>query len=82
MKLILIRSIRYLLMAIFGAFILIPGYEVWVGDLPWLESKAQILANLTFASTEMWKRVFTFYLALWCGKAILWALNTASGKPT
>ena len=82
MKLIVSRAIRYLFMALFAAFVLIPAYEIWVGDLPWLESKAQILANITFEKTEIWKRVFTFYLALWCGKAILWALNTASSKPT
>ena len=80
MNWILARAIKYLLMALLAAFILIPMYEVGVGDLPFEESKINIFSNLTLESNDIWKRVFTFYLALWCGKAILWALKTASIK--
>ena len=75
---ILARAINYLLLALLAAFVLIPLYEVGVGDLPLEESRAIVMANLSFESTDIWKRVFTFYLALWCGKAILWSLKTAS----
>ena len=80
MNWIVARAIKYLLLALLGAFVLIPMYEVGVGDLPYNESKAMVFANLNFENTDIWKRVFTFYLALWCGKAILWSLKTASIK--
>ena len=60
---------------------MIPAYEIFIGDLPVEEALQNITNNLSFQSIEIWKRVFTFYLALWCGKAILWALSTASMKP-
>jgi len=80
MNWILARTINYLLIALLAAFILIPIYEVGVGDLSFEDSKAVVMSNLTFENAEIWQRVFTFYLALWCGKAILWALSTASIK--
>jgi len=80
MNWILARAINYLLIALLAAFILIPIYEVGVGDFPFEDSKAVVMSNLTFENNDIWKRVFTFYLALWCGKAILWALSTASIK--
>ena len=80
MNWILARAINYLLLALLAAFILIPIYEVGVGDLSFEDSKAVVMSNLTFENNDIWKRVFTFYLALWCGKAILWALSTASIK--
>jgi len=80
MNWILARAINYLLIALLAAFILIPIYEVGVGDLLFEDSKAVVMSNLTFENNDIWKRVFTFYLALWCGKAILWALSTASIK--
>jgi len=38
---------------------------------------ALINANLAGESSEIWKKVFTYNLGLWGGKAMLWALSTA-----
>ena len=78
---ILIRSLWFLLLALTGGFVLIPAYEVFVGGLPMDEMWKDIVLNLQFERVDIWKRVFIFYLALWCGKAILWALATAPTKP-
>ena len=71
----------FLLLALIGGFVLIPAYEVFVGGLPIDVMWEVIILNLQFELVDIWKRVFVFYLALWCGKAILWALATASTKP-
>ena len=78
---VLIRSLWFLLIALIGAFVLIPSYEVFIGGLPFEVVWEDIVLNLQFELVDIWKRVFVFYLALWCGKAILWALATASSKP-
>ena len=80
MHIILRRVIIFLIVALAVAFILIPLYEVMVGDVSFDHVRGQIAQNIAFESFQIWKRVFTFYLALWCGKAILWALSTASIK--
>ena len=81
MNSILKRALYFLIFALIIAFVMIPAYEIFIGDLPVEEALQNITNNLSFQSIEIWKRVFTFYLALWCGKAILWALSTASMKP-
>ena len=81
MMIILKRALYYLLFSLIIAFVLIPAYEIFVGGLPMQDAWQNIRDNISFQSIEIWKRVFTFYLALWCGKAILWALSTASMKP-
>jgi hypothetical protein len=75
------RVFLFLLMALLISFVIIPGYEMFVGDQPFAEIKQQTIDNLNFESVDIWKRVFIFYLALWCGKTILWALATARIKP-
>ena len=81
MLLVLKRSIIFLLVALMVAFVIIPAYEYFVGGVDLAELGEQIKSNLTFESTRIWKRVSIFFLALWCGKAILWALSTADTKP-
>ena len=71
------RVFVFLLIALFISFVLIPAYEVIIGGQLYDNVKQHIIDNLNFDSLEIWKRVFIFYLALWCGKAILWALATA-----
>ena len=71
----------FLLLALLGGFVLIPAYEVFVGGLSMEQMWEDIKLNLQFELVDIWKRVFVFYLALWCGKAILWALATAPTKP-
>ena len=80
MRIILRRALVFLIVALAVAFVLIPLYEVLVGDASFDHVRRQIAQNISFESFQIWKRVFTFYLALWCGKAILWALSTASIK--
>ncbi len=75
------RVFLFLLIALLISFVLIPAYEMIAGGQPFTEIKQHIINNLNFESIEIWKRVFIFYLALWCGKAILWALATATIKP-
>ncbi|MFK8028464.1 MAG: hypothetical protein AB8C40_10440 [Gammaproteobacteria bacterium] len=67
----------FLIVALIISFVLIPAYEVFVGGHPYSFIKQHVFDNIKFESVEIWKQVFIFYLALWCGKAILWALATA-----
>ena len=71
------RVFLFLIIALVIAFGLIPLYEVSVGGVPFEHLKQRIMDNINFISVDIWKQVFIFYLALWCGKAILWALATA-----
>ncbi len=71
------RAFIFFLLALFISFVLIPAYDVIVSGQPIEDFKQHVIDNLTFDSVEIWKKVFIFYLALWCGKAILWALATA-----
>ena len=80
MPVILRRALVFLMVALSVAFVLIPLYEVLAGDASFDEVGRQIAQNISFESLQIWKRAFTFYLALWCGKAILWALSTAGIK--
>jgi hypothetical protein len=75
------RVFIFLLLALIISFVIIPAYEMFVGGQPFADIKQHIIDNLNFESLEIWKRVFIFYLALWCGKAILWALATARIDP-
>ncbi len=81
MTLFIRRIFIYLFIALLISFVLIPAYEIFVSDKPFDFVMQHTKANLNFETFEIWKRVFIFYLALWCGKAILWALATASMKP-
>ena len=81
MFLVLKRSIIFLLVALMIAFVIIPAYEYFVGGVDLAQIIEHIKMNLAFESTRIWKRVSIFFLALWCGKAILWSLSTASTKP-
>lgn len=74
------RAFIFLVIALLIAFVLVPLYEVFVGGVPTEYMKKHIIENVNFISLDIWKQVFIFYLALWCGKAILWALATASIK--
>ena len=74
------RSILFFFIALMIAFVIIPAYEVFVGGVDSDLIRIQYERNLSFASTEMWKRVFTFFLGLWCGNAIIWALSVGTMK--
>ena len=71
------RVFLYLIIALVISFVLIPAYEVFIGGIAFQHIKQHIIDNINFVSLDIWKQVFIFYLALWCGKAILWALTTA-----
>ncbi|MFK7794788.1 MAG: hypothetical protein AB8B89_05520 [Gammaproteobacteria bacterium] len=75
------RIFLFLFIALMISFVLIPAYEIFVGGNSFAVIKQHTIDNLKFESVEIWKRVFIFYLALWCGKAILWALATARIEP-
>ena len=69
------RSVLFFFIALIIAFVIIPAYEYFVGGVDLGVLRTEVERNLTLVSTDMWKRVFTFFLGLWCGKAILWALS-------
>ena len=75
------RVFLFLLIALIISVVIIPSYEMFVGGQPFVEIKQHTIDNLNFESVEIWKRVFIFYLALWCGKAVLWSLATARIDP-
>ena len=75
------RIFLFLLYALLISFVIIPGYEMLVGGQPFAEIKQHTIDNLNFESLDIWKRVFIFYMAIWCGKAIVWALSTARIDP-
>ena len=81
MSIFIKRVFLFLLAALLISFVIIPCYEMVVGGQPFAEIKQHTIDNLNFESLDIWKRVFIFYLALWCGKAILWALATARIEP-
>ena len=81
MKFALKRSILFLFIALMIAFVLIPAYEIFVGGVDLAELITQAKKNMAFVSFEMWKRAFTFFLGLWCGNAIIWAISTGGSKP-
>lgn len=74
------RSVLFFFIALIIAFVIIPAYEYFVGGVDLDAIRTEVERNLTFTSTDMWKRVVTFFLGLWCGKAILWALSVGATK--
>ena len=78
---VLKRSLIYFFIASMIAFVIIPAYEYFIGGVDLEELIAETKANLTWNSFQMWKRLFTFFLGLWCGNAIIWALSTGGVKP-
>ena len=81
MLLALKRSLIFLFIALLIAFVIIPAYEYFIGGVDLQRLAEQIKKNLALESFGMWKRAFTFFLGLWCGKAILWSLSVGSMKP-
>ena len=75
------RSLIYFFIASIIAFVMIPAYEYFLGGVNWEELREQYMHNLNFTSTEMWKRLHIFFLGLWCGHAIVWALNMGPMNP-
>lgn len=75
MKKFIKRNILFLLVALFIAFVLIPCYEIFVGGISFEQKHAEMMANLHFTSVDIWKRVATLFVALWGGKAIIWAIS-------
>ncbi len=75
------RIFIFLFIALLISFVIIPLYEIFVGGHSFASIKQHVINNLNFESLDIWKHVFIFYLALWCGKAILWALATARIDP-
>lgn len=65
----------FLLIALFIAFVLIPSYEIFVGGISMQEKQAEMMANLNGTSMDIWKRVTVLFIALWGGKAIIWAIS-------
>ena len=81
MLLVVRRTIIFFFIASIIAFVIIPAYEYFIGGVDLAELREQYARNLAFASTDMWKRLFTFFLGLWCGNAIVWALNMGPMNP-
>ncbi len=75
------RIFFFLFIALLISFVIIPAYDLLVGGEQFSHIKQQTIDNLNFESVNIWKRVFIFYIALWCGKAILWSLATARIDP-
>jgi hypothetical protein len=75
------RVFFFLLIALLISFVIIPAYEILVGGEQFAHIKQHTIDNLNFESVDIWKRVLIFYIALWCGKAILWSLATARIDP-
>lgn len=74
------RTIIFALIALFIPFILIPAYEIFVGGISMQQKHAEMMANLNFTSVDIWKRVATIFIALWGGKAIIWAISAGPMK--
>ena len=81
MLLFIKRSLIFFFVALMIAFVIIPAYEYFVGGVNLPEMREQYMRNLNFESTNMWKRLSIFFLGLWCGKAILWALSVGEMNP-
>ena len=81
MLLFIKRTFIFFFIALMIAFVIIPAYEYFIGGVNLTDLREQYVRNLNFASTEMWKRLFIFFLGLWCGKAILWALSVGEINP-
>jgi hypothetical protein len=77
MLIILRRALIFFSIALLISFVLIPAFQVYVSGIDSEEVLALINANLSGEKTDIWKKVFTYNLGLWGGKAMLWALNTA-----
>ena len=77
MLIILRRAVIFFAIALLISFVLIPAFQIYVGGTPREEVLALIDANLSGEKMDIWKKVFTYNLGLWGGKAMLWALNTA-----
>ena len=75
------RSLIFLFIALMIGFVIIPAYEYFFGGVDLVQLTEQIKKNLAFESFRIWKRVFTFFLGLWCGKAILWSLSVGKMNP-
>lgn len=74
------RTIIFALIALFIPFVLIPCYEIFVGGISPQQKFDEMIANLNFTSLDIWKRVITIFIALWGGKAIIWAISAGPMK--
>tara|TARA_B110000977_G_C11063373_1_gene486821 strand:+ start:1982 stop:2230 length:249 start_codon:yes stop_codon:yes gene_type:complete len=77
MLIIIRRAVIFFVIACLISFVLIPAFQIYVGGVPKEEVMTVIDANLNGEKMDIWKKVFTYNLGLWGGKAMLWALNTA-----
>jgi|GEM_PF-3253379 len=79
---ILLLHVLFLTIALLIAFALIPLDKLYFGKIPTEEITQYYQDALAFKFDEAWKKVFTWFLGLSCGRLILKALskNTQTTK--
>lgn len=70
--------ILFLAIALFVAFAFIPFDHLYFDKIPVEEIKQYYQDALAFKSGKAWKIVFTWFLALTCGRLMLKALSSNS----
>lgn len=73
MKVIKIHII-FLVIALVISFILIPLDQYVFDKLPDNQIRAYIVNGVTFNSLDAWKKVFTWFIGLSCGRLMIKAL--------
>lgn len=73
-------GIIFFALAFLISFVLVPLYNVFLGDATAAQWAVQVMREIRFESFNYWKSLATFYMGLWCGRGILWALATAPVK--
>lgn len=81
MRLVLLH-VLFLAIALLIAFALIPFDRLYFNNVPSEEIERYYQDALSFKSLDAWKKVFTWFLGLTCGRLILRALskNTQTTK--
>ncbi len=74
MKRLLFLHIIFFIVAIVIAFVLIPLDQMYFRKVPVEEIKTYYQNAFTFTDDEAWKKVFTWFLGLSCGRLMLKAL--------
>lgn len=74
MRRLILAHIIFLLVALFIAFGLVPFDRVMFNNVPTVEISEYYENALTFKSGEAWKKVFSWFLGLSCGRLMIKAL--------
>lgn len=67
--------VLFFMIALLIAFVLIPLDQTYFRQVPLEEVKQYYQGAFNFSSGEAWKKVFTWFLGISCGRLILKALE-------